>query len=357
MSEDALCETTAANFQIHIPNNFGQYRYIKTLGRGSFSIVVLVSHKLTKQLFACKIVSREQLITMNVFLQFEQEVRLMETLNHPNVVKIHEIVYREKEIMLIMDYCSRGELFKHIVTVGPMVDPELRVVFRQIVEGLDYIHNKNIAHRDLKPENILFDENGGVKIADFGLCHQVSANRLLSTPCGSPYYAPPEIINNVPYDGKAGDVWSLGVVLFTMSTGKLPWSELGQTALFQQIKEADFEIPLEASPPVQQLLSLMMQKDPADRPTTQQILQMPWLSLDDEIERMKPASRKIKREGPWSRSAQDHTTSKRVVIVRPVNVTSSMKSTPMDPIMNLIRKVPKPSRQLPFRRGPKFNSL
>lgn len=352
---DELRETTAANFEIMIPFSFGQYRYIKTLGKGSFSIVVLVCHKLTKQLFACKVVSREQLTTMNVFLQFEQEVRLMETLDHPNVVKVHEVLYRPKEIMLIMDYCSQGELFKHIVTFGPMVDPELRNVFRQIVEGLNYIHHKNIAHRDLKPENILFDGNGGVKIADFGLCHQTSANKLLCTPCGSPYYAPPEIINNVPYDGKAGDIWSLGVVLFTMATGKLPWSELGQTALFQQIKEVDFEIPPEASPPVQQILSMMMQKLPGDRPTAQQILQMPWLS-DDELDFVKPTSLKMRREGPWSRSTQDPTASKRVIIVRPTSLTSSMKSAQMDPIMSLIRKVPKPAK-LPFKRTPKLNSI
>ena len=343
---DIIFETIQDDYIIQIPKFFAKYVFVKTLGKGSFAAVILVQHVITKNLYACKIVSRKFLQQMNIFLRFEQEVRIMQTMNHPRIVKLEEVIYDPENIYLVLEYCPHGDLFQQICKCGAYNEEKLRVVFREIVEALDYIHSKNVAHRDLKPENILLDENYMPKIADFGLCHELSAKKLLMTPCGSPFYAPPEIIRNEKYDGKMSDIWSLGVVLFTMATGALPWTEPNQTALFLQIENCDFKIPPEMSPPVQQLVQMMMVKNPKDRPSTKELLNHPWLAVDDDMATMKPTSLKASKQiGLIAQSLVEKSfvskSMKRPLIIRPEKKnSSSLKANELPPISSLIRKVP-----------------
>lgn len=270
-------------YPIQIPLHFGRYDYIRTVGTGSFSVVALVYERSNQQQFACKICSRSLLMEKNIFDRFEREVRIMQTFHHPNLVHLFDIVYDENLIYLIMEYCMNGELFQVIVEHGKLEESISRKIFAQLIEGMTYIHMRDIAHRDLKPENILLDENLNPKITDFGLCHQIEHNTLLKTPCGSPFYAPPEVIANQPYDGKKSDVWSLGVVLYTMVTGSLPWKETNQMALFRQIMEADFIIPKSIPPTLRDLIQRLLRVDPTDRPDMQDIANHPWLSETDEL--------------------------------------------------------------------------
>ncbi|OHT11862.1 CAMK family protein kinase [Tritrichomonas foetus] len=345
-----------------IPAIFGKYEYIKTLGKGSFAVVTLVKYIPDESLHACKVVSRDLLNKMNIFQRFEQEVRFMQNLHHPNIVQIEDVVYDKDYIYIVMEYCAKGDLFKQIVFYGPYPDENLRKTFRQIVEGLSYIHAHNIAHRDIKPENILLDENDVPKIADFGLCHATSPQKLLLTPCGSPFYAPPEIINNYKYDGKLSDTWSLGVVLYTMATGTLPWTENNQTKLFIQIENADFVIPSCLSPPVQSLIGEMLSIVPTNRPSMEQILENPWLSSDDDLEFLKPTSLSRKNRNVIAASMNDanmYRSVKRPIIIRPDHSkknTSSMKITKLEPMDYLIRKVPPKIRKGPplFKKAAVF---
>jgi serine/threonine protein kinase len=265
------------NRVLHVPRRFGRYEYLKTLGCGGSSAVVLVRNVVSLTLFACKIVSRQHLITENIFERFEQEVRLLPALNHPNIVRFEKILFHPEFIFLVMEYCSQGDLFSQIVSNGLFPESRAADIMRQIAEGVRYIHDKDIAHRDLKPENILLDGEFTAKIADFGLCHVASSRVLLRTPCGSPFYAPPEIINNQSYDGKSADIWSLGVLLFTMVTGALPWTSDNQAELFRQIKEAEVEIPPILSPLLQDLLRSMLQRDPSQRIGIREVLESQWL--------------------------------------------------------------------------------
>jgi 5'-AMP-activated protein kinase catalytic alpha subunit len=263
---------------LRVPKRFGRYEYVKTLGTGSSSAVVLVRHSVTSNLFACKIVSRAHLIDENIFDRFEQEVRLLPSLLHPNIVHFEEIVFHPELIFLVMEYCSQGDLFGHIVSSGVFPESRARDILQQIGEAIRYLHDKDIAHRDIKPENILLDRHFIVKVADFGFCHVSASKALLKTPCGSPFYAPPEIISNESYDGKSADVWSLGVLLFTMVTGSLPWSPGNQTELFRQIRDADIDIPATLSAPLRELLGQMLERTPRERITIGEVLGHPWFA-------------------------------------------------------------------------------
>ncbi|OHT04363.1 CAMK family protein kinase [Tritrichomonas foetus] len=263
---ESISAVIAEECLIEIPLHFGRYDYIRTIGQGSFSIVVLVADRSTCQQYACKICSRQFLITKNIFDRFEREVRIMQSFKHSSLVQLEDVVYDQNLIYLVMEYCMNGELFQVIADHGRLDEKVSQRIFTQIIDGMTYIHARDIAHRDLKPENILLDENLNAKITDFGLCHQVDERTLLRTPCGSPFYASPEIISNQPYDGKLSDIWSLGVVLYTMVTGALPWQETNQIQLFQQIVDAKFIIPRSLTPHLRDLISRLMRPDPHDRP-------------------------------------------------------------------------------------------
>jgi len=329
---------------LSVPRQFGHYTYVRTIGHGSFSAVLLAKCNKTQELYACKAVSRKMLVEMQIFDRFEQEARILNVLKHPNIVQLIDVVYQEEFIFLVMEYCRNGELFSYIVTRGFLTDREINRIFRQIVSSVSYLHSKQIVHRDIKPENILLDASLNPKLADFGLCRSIKRNALLETPCGSPYYAPPEIIENIEYDGKKSDIWSLGVVLFTMATGTLPWTESNQTQLFIQIRSADIAIPLTLSPPLQQILHLMLQKDPHHRPTADEVLEMPWLS-DDSFSFIKPSPLKrasfsgVERSSPESRNSRS-APFKRSLIIRP-NIEFDQDKLKISPNVQ-IRKAPYP---------------
>jgi serine/threonine protein kinase len=188
-----------------------------------------------------------------------------------------EVVFDPDLIFVVMEYCPHGDLFTHIVTSGVFAENRAREILSQIAEAVQYIHARGIAHRDLKPENILLDRQFVAKLADFGLCHVVSPKVLLRTPCGSPFYAPPEILANQDYDGKTADIWSLGVLLFTMVTGSLPWVSDNQARLFREIIDSDVDIPALLSPTLQDLLQGMLKRDPAERFTIADVIASAWL--------------------------------------------------------------------------------
>jgi serine/threonine protein kinase len=268
----------AGDFPIDVPTHFGRYEYVCVLGSGSFSVVLLVRVRGTSEEYACKVCSRQLLCENNIFDRFEREVRILQVFSHPSLIQLIDVVYEPELIFLVMEYCENGDLLS-LITGGPTLeDSEVRRIFAELVEGMVYIHSHDIAHRDLKPENILMDKFMHVKIGDFGLCHHTKERTLLKTPCGSVFYAPPEVLSRSDYDGKAADVWSVGVVLYVMSTGALPWSGSNQGGLLKQISDGTFSVPTTYSVPLDSLLTQMMALDPASRPAMTDILKHPWLS-------------------------------------------------------------------------------
>ena len=191
-----------------------------------------------------------------------------------------------------MEYCPSGELFSYIVTLKHLPEQEVQRIFRQIVLGLQYLHNKSIYHRDLKPENILLDINYNIKICDFGLCKCSPPNERLHTPCGSPFYAAPEIIAGQSYYGPKADIWSLGIITYAMATGTLPWTELNQTRLFNQIMKFDgnVQIPQKIPPSIQQVLFMILRHDPNTRSSIEDLMKIPWVSYPQEYLHLTPSS-------------------------------------------------------------------
>jgi serine/threonine protein kinase len=206
----------------------------------------------------------------------------MEAARHPSIVQLVEIVFDSNLICVIMEYCSNGELFDIIAQQGRLDESMCRRIFSEVVEGIIYIHGKDIAHRDLKPENILLDANMHARIGDFGLCHDTNPRTLLDTPCGSLFYAPPEVISNQKYDGKLSDIWSLGVVLYTMASGALPWKETNQAQLVKQICEAEYTLPRHFSPSLKDLVSKLLKVEPSERLPIAEVAKHPWLQEPDD---------------------------------------------------------------------------
>ncbi|XP_026165242.1 serine/threonine-protein kinase MARK1 isoform X3 [Mastacembelus armatus] len=202
--------------------HIGNYRLLKTIGKGNFAKVKLARHVLTGREVAVKIIDKTQLNPTSLQKLF-REVRIMKILNHPNIVKLFEVIETEKTLYLVMEYASGGEVFDYLVAHGRMKEKEARSKFRQIVSAVQYCHQRRIVHRDLKAENLLLDADMNIKIADFGFSNEFTLGSKLDTFCGSPPYAAPELFQGKKYDGPEVDVWSLGVILYTLVSGSLPF--------------------------------------------------------------------------------------------------------------------------------------
>jgi serine/threonine protein kinase len=185
------------------------------------------------------------------------------------------VIYTEANVYLIMEYCAGGDLVSYVSREMTGTEFERRWIFFQIILGLNWVHECGIAHRDLKPENIILDDNLNAKICDFGFARHTDT--LLTTPCGSVHYVAPEVIQGGAYDGLKADIWSLGIILYVLETGHLPWTTTNNVLLCQQISQALYEVPVTVDEGPSEIISMCVQVDPAARPTTEDLLNHPFL--------------------------------------------------------------------------------
>uniref|UniRef100_A0A8C2RS87 Serine/threonine-protein kinase SIK3 n=1 Tax=Capra hircus TaxID=9925 RepID=A0A8C2RS87_CAPHI len=272
--------TSATDEQPHI----GNYRLQKTIGKGNFAKVKLARHVLT---------GREVMFffsrNVSCFLsQLFREVRIMKILNHPNIVKLFEVIETEKTLYLVMEYASGGEVFDYLVAHGRMKEKEARAKFRQIVSAVQYCHQKCIVHRDLKAENLLLDADMNIKIADFGFSNEFTVGNKLDTFCGSPPYAAPELFQGKKYDGPEVDVWSLGVILYTLVSGSLPFDGQNLKELRERVLRGKYRIPFYMSTDCENLLKKLLVLNPIKRGSLEQIMKDRWMNVGHEEEELKP---------------------------------------------------------------------
>uniref|UniRef100_H2YPH8 MAP/microtubule affinity-regulating kinase 3 n=1 Tax=Ciona savignyi TaxID=51511 RepID=H2YPH8_CIOSA len=267
--------------------HIGQYRILKTIGKGNFAKVKLARHVLTGREVAIKIIDKKQLNPSSLQKLF-REVRIMKHLDHPNIVKLYEVIENSKQLLLVMEYANGGEVFDYLVAHGRMKEKEARAKFRQIVSSVQYLHSKKIVHRDLKAENLLLDADMNIKIADFGFSNEFTPGHKLDTFCGSPPYAAPELFQGKKYDGPEVDVWSLGVILYTLVSGSLPFDGQNLKELRERVLRGKYRIPFYMSTDCEHLLRKFLVLNPTKRGTLTAVMQDKWMNIGHEDEPLKP---------------------------------------------------------------------
>ncbi|KAF2655256.1 Pkinase-domain-containing protein [Lophiostoma macrostomum CBS 122681] len=310
-SEISNASTNASGTGRRRKTHIGPWLLGKTIGRGGCSRVRLVRHSGTGEYGAAKIISKamadqvralslanlvesaevDETLAGNKVIPFglEREICIMKLLDHKNIVRLHDIWENRNELYLIMEYVEGGELFQYIGDRGVLSEIEAVLFFRQIIAALLYCHRLNIHHRDLKPENILLDRHTlTLKLVDFGMAALQPIGKELTTPCGSPHYAAPEVIRTASYDGAKADIWSCGVILFVMLTGSPPFNYSGDDSelkyLFRAIARAAYIMPDDLSREAQDLIRRILVPDPRRRISIEEIWKHPFLhKYDSEL--------------------------------------------------------------------------
>lgn len=268
------------------PVYVGQWIVGECIGRGASSRVRIAKHRQTGQLAAVKIIpilpldTHPGLKSEKQRLNIDREIVIMKLMNHPNILCIYDVFQGENELYLVLEYVQGGELFDFLVNRGRLPPLEALAIFKQIVYGLNYAHSLSIVHRDLKPENILIHSLNPplIKIADWGMAAFAPPPLRLETSCGSPHYASPEIINGFKYAGSATDIWSCGVILFALLTGRLPFDDKDVRTLLGKVRGGKYEIPAYVDPLAKDLLTRMLVVDVRRRITIPQIMAHPWFN-------------------------------------------------------------------------------
>lgn len=257
--------------------DIGEYRIGNTLGKGSCAVVKLGTHNKTGKEAAIKIMKPKTLREQKEVLR---EVEALQRLNHPHIIRLEKVIRENGYTCLILELGTGGELFDYVMQSGKLDEGEARILFRQILSGVQYCHAHLVAHRDLKPENLLLDENGNIKISDFGLSNVLKPGSLFSTWCGSPVYTPPEVVLRKQYNGISMDIWSLGVVLYVLVTGGMPWRlESNVVKNMDDLIAGNYEIPdfLRVSKDCKDLIGTMLLADSDKRATLETIMNHKWV--------------------------------------------------------------------------------
>lgn len=297
--------TSNGNRKTHI----GPWQLGKTLGKGSAARVRMARHSTTQDVVAVKILAKDmtQITTAGSMaeldkwdrtrdefnaqrqmpLSIEREVAVLKLIDHPHIVKLHDIWENRAEIYLVLEYMDGGDMFSYIDAYGPLPEFEMVGYFRQIISALEYVHSFNICHRDLKPENILMKSEGVVKIADFGMAAiQQSPTHALRTSCGSPHYAAPELISRDRYRGDKVDIWSMGCVLYATLCRRLPFDDPDGNVprLLAKARTGVYAVPDILSREARDLIAKMLTVDPVKRISIRQIWKHPLIRKYNDLD-------------------------------------------------------------------------
>ena len=255
----------------------GNYLIKKTLGQGTFGKVKLGIYLPTQEKVAIKILEKDR-IEKDDEIRVKREFDMLALFNHPNIILVAEIFESSDSYYSVMEYCDGGELFNYIVKNRRLSEEEAAFFYYQLINGLEYIHSLGIVHRDLKPENLLLTNEHLLKIIDFGLSNYFKEGQkdLLSTPCGSPCYASPEMVGGNKYNGFKIDIWSSGIILYAMLCGYLPFEDKDNDALFEKILECKLIFPKYITNIAKDLMEKILVTDPNKRINIPEIKKHPF---------------------------------------------------------------------------------
>eukprot|EP01004_Peranema_trichophorum_P009927 NODE_867_length_2289_cov_45.612188_g741_i0.p1 GENE.NODE_867_length_2289_cov_45.612188_g741_i0~~NODE_867_length_2289_cov_45.612188_g741_i0.p1 ORF type:complete len:462 (-),score=68.90 NODE_867_length_2289_cov_45.612188_g741_i0:851-2236(-) len=261
----------------------GPYMLTKTLGQGMYGTVKLGMHGRTGEKVAVKCIAKGDLTKRKSSLdRVEREIAILRLMNHPCVTKMYDVIQTKTHLLIVLEYMPGGDLYQYLVK-NAMNGLPVHVAFRffyQLLSGTKYCHSCSICHRDIKPENILLDETQeNIKLTDFGMSNLIKDDQLLETSCGSPHYAAPEIIQGRKYDGTKSDVWSLGVMLFGLFAGRLPFDDREIPKLLDKVCRNQYTMPGHFDGKLRDLVRRMLTTDPDARYTLNQVMEHPfWVS-------------------------------------------------------------------------------
>ncbi|OIV95649.1 hypothetical protein TanjilG_01443 [Lupinus angustifolius] len=257
---------------------FGKYELGRLLGCGAFAKVYYARNVKTGQSVAVKIINKKKLAGTSLAGNVKREISIMSKLHHPHIVRLYEVLATKTKIFFVIELVRGGELFAKI-SKGRFSEDLSRRYFHQLISAIGYCHSRGVFHRDLKPENLLIDENGSLKVSDFGLSavrEQIRPDGLLHTLCGTPAYVAPEILAKRGYDGAKVDVWSCGVVLFVLAAGYLPFNDPNLMVMYRKIYKGEFRCPRWMSQELRRFLSKLLDTNPETRITVDAMTRDPW---------------------------------------------------------------------------------
>lgn len=300
----------------------GSYETSKTLGTGAFGTVVLAKKRNSDRQYAIKSISKKNILRSQMGSQVKKEIGIMKSLEHPNIVQIFEVLSSADYLYIVMDFVSGGELYTKITKSGRLSNASCRRYVKQLCSALNYCHSRNVCHRDIKPQNILLDKNDNVLLADFGFASIMEVDELgkndvtfgnddgetrtmelsresndkhrsmegqsrmmknMSTVCGTMSYMAPEIFNREKYTGDKADIWSLGIVIYVLLVGFMPFKEADEV-------KSKFSIPSFVSKDASDFVSNMLILEPRKRYSARRLLLHPWVINESESVNVKEYS-------------------------------------------------------------------
>uniref|UniRef100_H9G6X3 non-specific serine/threonine protein kinase n=2 Tax=Anolis carolinensis TaxID=28377 RepID=H9G6X3_ANOCA len=241
------------------------FDYLKLLGKGTFGKVILVREKATGRYYAMKILRKEVIIAKDEVAHTVTESRVLQNTRHPFLTALKYAFQTNDRLCFVMEYANGGELFFHLSRERVFTEDRARFYGAEIVSALEYLHSRDVVYRDIKLENLMLDKDGHIKITDFGLCKEgITDGATMKTFCGTPEYLAPEVLEDNDY-GRAVDWWGLGVVMYEMMCGRLPFYNQDHERLFELILMEEIRFPRTLSPEAKALLAGLLKKDPKQR--------------------------------------------------------------------------------------------
>ncbi|KAF8402516.1 hypothetical protein HHK36_010601 [Tetracentron sinense] len=255
-----------------------KYELGRLLGQGTFAKVYYARNLKTSQSVAIKVIDKEKVLKVGLIDQIKREISVMRLVIHPHIVQLYEVMATKTKIYFVIEYAKGGELFNKVAK-GKLKEDVARKYFQQLISAVDFCHSRGVYHRDLKPENLLLDENGNLKVSDFGLSALAESKRqdgLLHTTCGTPAYVAPEVISRKGYDGTKADIWSCGVILFVLLAGYLPFHDPNLMEMYRKIGKGEFKCPNWFPLEVRRLLLKILDPNPNTRISIAKIKENSW---------------------------------------------------------------------------------
>ncbi|KAL4563312.1 hypothetical protein LXL04_027352 [Taraxacum kok-saghyz] len=255
-----------------------RYEIGHVLGHGSFGKVYVARNVKTNEQVAIKVIDKEKIMKGGLIAHIKREISILRRVRHPNIVQLFEVMATKTKIFFVMEYVKGGELFGKVAK-GRLKEEIARKYFQQLISAVGFCHSRGVFHRDLKPENILLDDNGDLKVSDFGLSaisEQICGDGLFYTFCGTPAYVAPEVLGRKGYDAGKVDIWSCGVILFVLMAGYLPFRDQNIMVMYKKIYKGEFRRPRWFTPELTRLLKRLLDTNPETRITISEIMEDKW---------------------------------------------------------------------------------